>query len=100
MGPWFRRLPPKMRGPAMARALTTPKTIVATGAVAAAAVMGGLPIAVVGGLAAIAYGIVSALTVARPRELAKIVFPDIDLDLQRLDAVGREQMKDALYARE
>lgn len=89
-----------MRGPAMAKALTTPSTILATGAVCAGAIAAGLPIAIVGGLAALAYGIVSALTVARPREIAKIVFPDLDIDLGRLDGTGSTQMQTALTARE
>lgn len=84
----------------MARALTTPSTIIVAGAAAAAALAAGLPGAVVGGLAALAYAIKAALTVARPKELAKVIFPDIGIDLSRLDPTGLVQMQEALLARQ
>ena len=89
-----------MRGPAMARAMTTPSTILVTGGMAAAAIAGGLPALAVGVIAGLAYGIKTLFTVARPKELAKVIFPDLGIDLARLDAVGLSQMQDALMARQ
>jgi hypothetical protein len=88
------------KGAAMARALTRPSTLVITGAVAAGGIAAGLPAIAIGGITAAAYGLASLFTIARPKELARMIFPDIGIDLSRLDRVGVEQLQRARSARE
>jgi hypothetical protein len=66
------RLPPRLRTPAAARAITSPSAVLLGGAAASAAILGGLPLLGAAAVGAVAYGARVALGLPRRRREDRI----------------------------
>jgi len=86
-------------GRKLAYSLLSPSTIVTTGAIAAAAIAGGLPLAIAGAVTAGAYAIKVAAQTFTGKDLDQIIRPEPKIDVKRLRQPYRGWVEQGLAAR-